>query len=67
MLTYREAKKLLPTGDTVWYLTASGGVAPAIVEEVCDGWLETSKGILNFDEHGSTWWLTEHVAKENAT
>ena len=64
MLTYEKARELLPPGDTVWYLTAAGGVAPAVVQEVCDGWLETDAGILDFDDHGSTWWLTEIVAKE---
>lgn len=65
MLTFAKAQELLPPGDTVYTLTATGGVAGATVLEVCDGWLETSIGILDFEEHGSTWWLTERVAKEN--
>lgn len=65
MLTYRTAVKLLQPGDTVYSLSESGGVEPAEVLEVCDGWLETSIGILDFDDHGCTWWLTRKVAIEN--
>lgn len=65
MLTYRTAVKLLPPGDTVYSLSELGGVEPAEVLEVCDGWLETSVGILDFDDHGCTWWLTRKVAMEN--
>lgn len=64
-LTYRKAAKLLPPGDIVYSLAGSGGIEPATVLEVCDGWLETSVGILDFDDHGCTWWLTETVAAEN--
>lgn len=42
-----------------------GGVVPATVLEVCDGWLETDIGILDFEDHGYTWWLTQTVAMEN--
>ena len=64
-LTYRTALQLLPPGDTVYSLAESGGGAePAEVLEVCDGWLETSVGILDFDDHGQTWWLTRRVAEE---
>ena len=63
-LTYRNARDLLPPGDTVYSLSKSGGVEPATVLEVCDGWLETSVGILDFDDHGVTWWLTKKVAEE---
>ena len=65
MVTYRKAKKLLQPGDTVYSLDESGGVTEAIVLEVCDGWMETRIGILDFDDHGCTWWLTEKVAMEN--
>lgn len=65
MLTYRDAAKLLPPGDVVYSLTELG-VEPATVLEVCDGWLETNVGILDFDDHGCTWWLTERVAVETA-
>lgn len=65
MLTYRNAVKLLPPGDTVWSLSESGGVESVEVLEVCDGWLETSAGILDFEDHGCTWWLTRRVAMEH--
>ena len=63
-LTYRNALDLLPPGDTVYSLHESGGIEPATVLEVCDGWLETSVGILDFEDHGVTWWLTKRVAEE---
>lgn len=65
MLTYRKAVELLPPGDTVYSLNVSGGIEPATVLEVCDGKLETNVGILDFDDHGCTWWLTKRVAMEN--
>ena len=36
-----------------------GGVQEAKVLEICDGWLETDMGILDFDDHGTAWWLHE--------
>ena len=64
-LTYRNALYLLPPGDTVYSLSElGGGIEPATVLEVRDGWLETSVGILDFDDHGVTWWLTKRVAEE---
>lgn len=65
MLTFRKAVKLLFPGDMVYSLTESGGVEPTTVLEVCDGWLETNIGILDYDDHGHTWWLTPKVANEN--
>ena len=62
MLSYRNAVKLLPPGDIVYSLSESRGVEQATVMEVCDGWLETSIGILDFDDHGTTWWLTRTEA-----
>lgn len=63
-LTYRVATKLLPPGDLVYSLTDSGGFEPATVMAVRDGWLETNIGILDFSDHGCTWWLTRKVAEE---
>ena len=63
-LTYRNACDLLPPGDTVYSLSELGGIEPATVLEVCDGWLETSVGILDVDDHGTAWWLTKRVAEE---
>ena len=63
-LTFRNARDLLPPGDTVYSLSESGGIEPATVLKVCDGWLETSVGILDFDDHGTAWWLTKRVAEE---
>jgi hypothetical protein len=65
MITYRKAVQLLKPGDVVFSLDELGGVAPVTVLEVCDGWLETDIGILDFDDHGYTWWLTQKVAMEN--
>lgn len=45
--------------------TCGGGVAATRVLEVCEGWLETDAGILDFDDHGISWWLTKIVAEEN--
>ncbi|MBO4938886.1 MAG: hypothetical protein J6C98_07805 [Oscillospiraceae bacterium] len=66
MLTYRKAVELLPPGDTVWSLTETGNIEPATVLEVCNGWLETNIEILDFEDHGRTWWLTKAVATENS-
>ena len=65
MITYRKAVQLLTHGDVVFSLDELRGGAPVTVLEVCDGWLETDIGILDFDDHGCTWWLTERVAMEN--
>ena len=66
MITYRKAVQLLTPGDVVFSLDElRGGVAPVTVLEVCDGWLETDIGILDFDDHSCTWWFTERVAMEN--
>lgn len=35
------------------------------ISATAGGWLETDFGILDFDDHGCTWWLTERVALEN--
>lgn len=64
-LTKGKLAPLLPPGDVVYCLTPAGGVAAARVLEVCDGWLETETGILDFDDHGISWWLTKTVAEEN--
>lgn len=61
-LTHKTALQLLPPGDVVYTLTAAGGVAEVRVLEVCDGWLETDHGMLDFDDHTRLWWLTGHEA-----
>lgn len=63
MITYRKANDLLSPGDVV-YTTINGGVIPAVVLEICDGWLETEIGILDFEDHSCTWWLTKKVAED---
>jgi hypothetical protein len=65
MITYRKARKLLGVGDVVFSFDKFYEVTPATVHEICDGWLETDIGILDFDDHGYTWWLTQKVAMEN--
>jgi hypothetical protein len=67
MLTYWKAKKLLCPGETVYSLTEDGAVAEVKILEICDGWLESTIGILDFDDHGCTWWLTRKVAMEGRT
>lgn len=65
MVTYRKCQYLLRPGDYV-YTIYNNVVVEAIVLEICDGWLETDFGILDFDDHGCLWWLTLKVAKEVA-
>lgn len=62
-LTYNIARKLLPPGDRVYFLDDQGGIQEAVVLEVCDGWLETSVGILDFEDHRCNWWLTRKCAE----
>ena len=62
-LTFRTAKKRITPGDVVFILL-SGRIVPAQVQEIYDGWLKTTVGILDFEEVGDTWFLTEIVAKE---
>ena len=64
-LTRQVLLPLLPPGDVVYVLTPAGGVAATLVLEVCDGWLKTDAGILDFDDHRVSWWLTKTVAEEN--
>lgn len=64
MITYRKAKKLLNPGDIIYSIGAYGGVVKATIWEICDGWLETDFGIMDFDDHRTTWWLTERCAVE---
>jgi hypothetical protein len=65
MVGYRKVKKILEPGETVYSTGPYGGIVEAKVLEICDGWLETDFGILDFDDHGTTWWFTLKVAKEN--
>jgi hypothetical protein len=65
MITYSKAKKLLPPGDVVYTVNSQFQVIPATVLEVCAGWLRTTAGNLDFQDHGYTWWLTERAAMEN--
>lgn len=66
MVTYRKCRNLLRPGEYVYTMGPYGGVVEAKVLEICDGWLETDFGILDFDDHGCTWWFTLSVAKEKS-
>lgn len=58
VITYRQAKKLLPVGDVVFVVTEDGG-EEAVVEKVLQTCLKTDKGYLDYDLHGDLWFLTE--------
>ena len=62
-LTFRTARKILTVGDAVFVLLC-GRCETAEILEICDGWLETTIGVLDFEEVGYNWFLTETVAKE---
>lgn len=64
MITYAQAKKLLHIGDIVFAMPDYHSIVPARVAEIQDGWLETDIGVLDFEDHRYTWWLTERVAME---
>lgn len=64
MITYRQAKKLLPPGDVVYTTDSEWNVVKAEVLEVCAGHLRTSAGPLDFQDHGYTWWLTERAVMQ---
>jgi hypothetical protein len=64
-LTFRTARRLLAPGDVVFILL-SGRIVPAQVLEICDGWIETTAAVLDFEEVGDTWFLTEIIAKEKS-
>lgn len=67
MITYRQAKKLLPPpGDVVYVADSKCGILEAKVLEVCALHLRTDAGPLDFQDHGYTWWLTRKAALENA-
>ena len=66
MVTYRKCRNLLRPGDYVYTIDHSRRLVEAKVLEICDGWLETDFGMLDFDDHGCTWWFTLSVAKEKS-
>lgn len=65
LLTRKRLLPLLPPGDVVYILTPAGGVTGTEVLEVCDGWVETASGPLDYDDHGVSWWLTMTEAKKH--
>lgn len=67
MITYRKAKKLTPPGDVVYTTDYEGRTVEAEVLEVCAGHLRTTKGNLDFLDHGYTWWLTRWGVIQNTT
>lgn len=64
MVTHKKARKLLKPLESVFAIDHTGEVVEAVVSEIHDGWLETDFGILDFDDHGTTWWFTLLVSKE---
>ena len=64
MITYANAKKLLPPGDEVYTIDENDFCVPARVIGVYKGYLETDLGILDFDDHGETWLMTKLVSRE---
>lgn len=63
MITYQKANDLLSPGHVV-YTKINGEVIPVVVLEICDGWIETEIGILDFEDHSCAWWLTKKVAED---
>ena len=65
MISYAQAKKLLPPGDVVYTTDGDWKPVKAEVLEVCAGHLHTTAGALDFQDHGYTWWLTEKAVMAN--
>ena len=63
MITTKQAKKLLQPGSIV-FSKLNSEIVECTVLEICDGWLETDFEILDFEDHGITWYLTKKVAEE---
>lgn len=63
MITQQQARKYLEPGDVV-YLARGGGIARAWIRKVGTQFLDTDRGILEYEDHGYTWWLTKRVARE---
>ena len=64
MVTYKECRKLLKPLESVFTIDHQRDVVETVVLKIHDGWLETDFGILDFDDHGTTWRFTSLVAKE---
>ena len=62
-MSYREAKKLLPIGDTV-FIPAGGRIHRATVQGVYQDHIVTDKDCLFYDEVGDLWFLTLRCAVE---
>ena len=67
MITYKKAKELLQPGDVVYTTDRESRPVEAEVLEVCAGHLRTTKGNLDFLDHGYTWWLTSWSVIHNTT
>lgn len=63
-MSYREAKKLLPIGDTV-FIPMRGRIHRAVVQGIYQDHIVTDKDCLFFDEVGSLWFLTLRCAVES--
>ena len=63
-ITYRQARKYLQPGDVV-YTTNGKQIVPARICQIGGEYLDTDVDVLYFEDHGTLWWLTEKVAKEN--
>ena len=57
MITYKEAKKLLPAGDVI-YLCRNGRVLEAKVIDVLSDSIKTELGYISLADHGTSWFLT---------
>lgn len=58
MISYAKAKELLPPGDVVYIENEDGSMTEVTVLEVCSLHLRTNVGPLDFQDHGSLWYLT---------
>ena len=45
-------------------LHGGGGIVRAWIRKVGTQFLDTDRGILEYEDHGYTWWLTKRVARE---
>ena len=64
MITQRQAEEYLRPGDEV-FTVKPGALLRTKALQVGRGRLHTTAGILEFEDHGFTWFLTERAAREN--
>ena len=62
MITPLKAWELIAVGESVFY--HDGKVVSAEVKKVDLDHIVTDDGVLYYQDHGQSWWLTEKVAKE---